>query len=288
MDGTSDNRSHHNTSTSSPLTDVLELRRDHSSGIADLVVDSESELSMEDDSNREGKHLKESEDLQNESSKKQLQQSSSTDDSGDHSRRKKSDTLSEDERGKNFRCGAIKVPFLDHTDSIGRKSRRDSVASGQTTPLENDEGVYLPDRKRPVPFQAVNQQDRSGRTLIFKYASRGDVDSTEALLRAGASLRIADYAGWTPLHEACLEGHTEIVRLMLAFDADVDCPGGDGDTPLHDAVGNVHFEVVKLLLRHGASIDLVNEQGQTALEFALEKWKESSSDFVELAHLGQE
>jgi ankyrin repeat protein len=99
-------------------------------------------------------------------------------------------------------------------------------------------------------------------------------------LRAGASLRIADYAGWTPLHEACLEGHTEIVRLMLAFDADVDCPGGDGDTPLHDAVGNVHFEVVKLLLMHGASIDLVNEQGQTALEFAQEKWKESSAEFV--------
>jgi ankyrin repeat protein len=146
--------------------------------------------------------------------------------------------------------------------------------------LDNEEGVYLPDRKRPIPFASVNQQDRSGRTLIFKYASRGDVDSTEALLKAGASLRIADYAGWTPLHEACLEGHTDIVRLMLAFDADVDSPGGDGDTPLHDAVGNVHYDVVKLLLQHGASIDLVNEQGQTALEFANEKLQESNIEYA--------
>jgi ankyrin repeat protein len=141
--------------------------------------------------------------------------------------------------------------------------------------------VYLPDRKRPIPFSAINHQDRSGRTLIFKYASRGDVESTESLLKAGASLRIADYAGWTPLHEACLEGHTDIVRSMLAFDADVDFPGGDGDTPLHDAVGNVHYDVVKLLLRFGASIELVNEQGQTALEFAKEKLQESNSEYAE-------
>ncbi|KAJ3256837.1 hypothetical protein HK103_005081 [Boothiomyces macroporosus] len=164
------------------------------------------------------------------------------------------------------------------------KSRRDSVntESGTNTPVETEEGIVLPDRKRPVPFSAVNCQDRSGRTLIFKYASRGDYSTSEALLKAGASLRIADYAGWTPLHEACLEGHANIVSLMLSFDADVDAPGDEGDTPLHDAVGNGHYEVVEILLKHGASINIPNDKGQTCVEFAIEKAQEARDDEVKL------
>jgi hypothetical protein len=154
------------------------------------------------------------------------------------------------------------------------KNRKNSANANSSSQADNEEGVVLPDRKRPVPYWSLNSQDRSGRTLIFKYAAKGDVVTSEALLAAGASLRIADYAGWTPLHEACLEGHVEIVKLMLLYDADVDAPGGDGDTPLHDAVGNNHAEVVRLLLKFGASIDIVNENGQNSLEFASEKLKE--------------
>ncbi|KAJ3323617.1 hypothetical protein HDV06_001641 [Boothiomyces sp. JEL0866] len=160
-----------------------------------------------------------------------------------------------------------------------KKSRqKDEKKSGTNTPVETEEGIMLPDRKRPVPFSAVNSQDRSGRTLIFKYASRGDYATSEALLKAGASLRIADYAGWTPLHEACLEGHADIVTLMLSFDADVDAPGDEGDTPLHDAVGNGHYDVVEILLKHGASINIPNDRGQTSVEFAIEKAQEARDD----------
>jgi hypothetical protein len=108
MDGTSDNKSHHNTSTSSPLTDVFELRRDRSNGIPDSLVDSDSELSGEEDTRREGKQRKEWEDRQVEMYKKLQHQASSTDDSGDQSGRKKSDTPSEDERGKDI---CLLVPF---------------------------------------------------------------------------------------------------------------------------------------------------------------------------------
>lgn len=64
-------------------------------------------------------------------------------------------------------------------------------------------------------------------------------------------MNIADYAGWTPLHEACLNGHAEIVELLLQEGADADAMGGDGDTPLHDAIGNGHTLVVSLLLKYG-------------------------------------
>ena len=164
-------------------------------------------------------------------------------------------------------------------------SRRDSIAtdSGTSTPHDNEEGILLPGRKRPVPLSAVNLKDRSGRTLIYKYASRGDIETTEILLKAGSNLRISDNAGWTPLHEACLEGHVEIVQLMLSYDADVNAVGGDGDTPLHDAIGNCHVHVVEVLLKFGASLTLVNEHGQTPIEFATERLEEVLTEEVVLA-----
>ena len=160
--------------------------------------------------------------------------------------------------------------------------RRDSVQtdSGTSNPHENEEGILLPGRKRTIPISAINARDRSGRTLIYKYASRGDVDTCELLLKSGATLRISDYAGWTPLHEACLEGHVEIVRMMLSCDAEVNALGGDGDTPLHDAIGNCHIPVVEVLLEFGASLQLLNESNQTVIEFALERLSEARADKV--------
>jgi ankyrin repeat protein len=167
-----------------------------------------------------------------------------------------------------------KSPKTNSDDSESDSDHIVNQKSYSSNSAQEEDGVMLPDRKRAVPFDQLNQQDRSGRTLIFKYAARGDVETTESLLQAGASLQITDHAGWTPLHEACLEGHTEIVQLMLLYNADVDAPGGSGDTPLHDAIGNFHVEVVKLLLNFGASIDLTNEDEQNALTFAKLKLSE--------------
>ena len=49
--------------------------------------------------------------------------------------------------------------------------------------------------------------------------------------------------GWTPLHEACNHGHTEVVSLLLGHGAGVNTRGMDGDTPLHDATINNHAQV---------------------------------------------
>jgi len=68
---------------------------------------------------------------------------------------------------------------------------------------------------------------------------------------------VLDYAGWTPLHEACNHGHLEIVRFLLERGADVNHGGGKdvgGLTPLHDAASAGNFEVVHVLLDHNASV----------------------------------
>jgi ankyrin repeat protein len=130
------------------------------------------------------------------------------------------------------------------------------------------ESVLLPHRKRPIPLNSINTQDRSGRSLLFKYAAKGDLKTCQSLLGSGADPCLVDYAGWSPLHEVCLQGFDDLVELFLVNGANANARGGDGDTPLHDAVGNRHINVVQILLRYGASLDAVNEHNQTPLEFA--------------------
>uniref|UniRef100_A0ACB8EQA1 Uncharacterized protein n=1 Tax=Sphaerodactylus townsendi TaxID=933632 RepID=A0ACB8EQA1_9SAUR len=65
-------------------------------------------------------------------------------------------------------------------------------------------------------------------------------------------VNVKDYAGWTPLHEACNHGSTVCVREILQRCPEVDLLSEvNGTTPLHDALVNGHVEIAKLLLQHG-------------------------------------
>lgn len=114
------------------------------------------------------------------------------------------------------------------------------------------------------------KKDTSGRTLLHKYAKRGDVATLESLLELGGKPNEKDYAGWTPLHEAALNGHCDVVRLLLKYGADVNSKGADMDTPLHDATENNHSDVVEVLLEHGADPFVRNAHDAEPLDIALE------------------
>ncbi|KAJ3191945.1 hypothetical protein HK101_007243 [Irineochytrium annulatum] len=146
-----------------------------------------------------------------------------------------------------------------------------------------DEGIVIPGRKRPIPYSAINQVDRSGRTPIFKFASTGDLEAVTTLILAGADVNIQDNAGWTPLHEASLEGERDVVDLLIKYGADVNCVGMEGDTPLHDAVSRGHHDVVELLLTHGSQLGTSNKKGETPADMVdddesmrklLNKWRD--------------
>ena len=46
-------------------------------------------------------------------------------------------------------------------------------------------------------------------------ASRGDATLVHLLIAQGAYIDIQDHAGWTPLHEACAQGHSDVVDELL-------------------------------------------------------------------------
>ena len=60
--------------------------------------------------------------------------------------------------------------------------------------------------------------------------------------------------GFTPLHLASLEGHSDMVALLLEHGATVNCQSANGLTPMHLAAQEDHVPVAKTLAEHNAEI----------------------------------
>ena len=76
------------------------------------------------------------------------------------------------------------------------------------------------------------------------------------MLESKADVNVARKTdGITPLYMSSLDGHVEIVKLLLEAGADVNAKayvGGKDYTPLSIAKEKGHSEIVKLLKEHGA------------------------------------
>lgn len=97
------------------------------------------------------------------------------------------------------------------------------------------------------------------------------------LIEQGHPVNIRDNCGWLPLHEACIHGRFDIVKLLLDKGAAINDRGGtqcEGITPLHDAASNGHLTIVQLLLARGANAVAKTDNGETVLNF-LKKWRSS-------------
>jgi ankyrin repeat protein len=70
------------------------------------------------------------------------------------------------------------------------------------------------------------------------------------------------------LMAAALEGHPQVVELLLAGGAAVNARTADGQTPLMYAAINGSPDIVNLLLARGADIHARDQNGKTALAFA--------------------
>jgi len=73
----------------------------------------------------------------------------------------------------------------------------------------------------------------------------------------------------TPLSWACQNGHTDVVSVLIAAQADIHkACADDGSTPLHVACRSKRIDVALLLLLAGADLDRLDHRGRTPLDVA--------------------
>jgi ankyrin repeat protein len=109
----------------------------------------------------------------------------------------------------------------------------------------------------------VNAKDRYDEaTPLHQAAAQGDLDNVKTLVDAGADTNAVSKRGGTPLDDAVVNGHAEVVTFLLSKGAK------PSKSSLSSAVRVGKPEVTRALLDQSADINARDAQGATALHAA--------------------
>ncbi|KAJ4862145.1 ankyrin repeats (3 copies) domain-containing protein [Trichoderma breve] len=118
-----------------------------------------------------------------------------------------------------------------------------------------------------------NIKDDDGRTPLSHCAESGLRQSLQRLMDMNAELDLADKYKMTPLAYAAMNGHEDIVRLLIET-GQVDLKrSGDsaGRSPLWLATDQDHFGTIAELLDKGADVNIKNYRGDGLLDLAFRR-----------------
>ena len=119
----------------------------------------------------------------------------------------------------------------------------------------------------------VNRRHSSGKTALIDCTERNRLEAANLLLRHGANYKIAGHAGNTPLHWACMKGHTELVKTLLKqaksddqgsmslFDY-INRQNRNQMTPLMQAAAGNHLPAVNVLLAYDTDHSLFRSKNE--------------------------
>ena len=126
----------------------------------------------------------------------------------------------------------------------------------------------------------VNATQADGMTALHWATRMNDLETAQALIRAGAKPDVATRYGVTPIYLACENANTAMIDLLLRAGVSPNSANPGGETALMTASRSGKADAVKLLLDRGASINATESvRGQTALMWAV---TENHPDVVKL------
>ena len=97
----------------------------------------------------------------------------------------------------------------------------------------------------------------------------GNIEAIKQAIADGVDVNSKGIGGFTPLLIAAMEGHNEVVELLISKGADVDARQyGYGLSPLRFAAARGYKEIVELLISKGADVNAKRGDGITALDLA--------------------
>ena len=127
------------------------------------------------------------------------------------------------------------------------------------------------------PKSNVEVRTAQDESPLMMAALKGHLDLVRKLIARDADV---NKPGWSPLHYAATNGHLAIVRMLLDHHAYIDAESPNGTTPLMMAAHYGTPETVKLLLEAGADPLLKNSIGLTALDFAQRANRSDSAQLI--------
>jgi len=130
------------------------------------------------------------------------------------------------------------------------------------------------------PKTKVEWRSAKDESPLMLAALKGHKELVRKLIARDADV---NKTGWTPLHYAATGGHLEIMLMLLDEHAYIDAESPNKSTPLMMAAQYGTPAAVRLLLEAGADPTLRNELGLSAVEFAQRASRPDAAELVAAA-----
>jgi ankyrin repeat protein len=98
--------------------------------------------------------------------------------------------------------------------------------------------------------------------LLINVTLQCEVNAVSGVMRNTALHEVIRYTRETPLHVSCYRGDTAAV-VDVVYESDVNMQDKGGRTAMHNACVNGHLDIVKVLLSVFADTDITNDYGDT-------------------------
>lgn len=127
------------------------------------------------------------------------------------------------------------------------------------------------------PKTNVEWRSPKDESPLMLAALKGHKDLVRKLIARDADV---NKPGWAPLHYAATGGHVEVMLILLEEHAFIDAESPNKSTPLMMAAMYGSSAAVRLLLEAGADPMVRNELGLTAVEFAQKANRSESAELI--------
>ena len=114
----------------------------------------------------------------------------------------------------------------------------------------------------------VNQPGNQSETALHLAAEQGNLEVVKILLAHQANVHAKNIQGRTPLHLAAYDGKPEVIQLLLDHNASIEAKDNQGQTPLHRAAVAEQVEAVQLLVKYQANIAAIDHNGRIPYDLA--------------------
>ena len=115
---------------------------------------------------------------------------------------------------------------------------------------------------------------------IHTAVASGNVEALRQHIAAGTDINTKDpFGGSSPLITAAVFGQTDMARILIESDADLNFRNNEGSTALLSAAFFGRPEIVRLLLDAGADKSIENKYGATAYESVAAPFAEMKSTY---------